>query len=244
MQQGQTGVSFGFGSNFTKTGKLLILLYTIIYVLELVCEHWLNIPIVAFLQLYPLQHPDFHSWQIITHPFIHQPSAPIVFLINCVVFYFFSSPIENALGANRFLILFYISALGSAFCGMLFSTVTGFGEPFMGMLPSLLSLVVVFGLLNPEASILLMFVLPVKAKYISYGTILITVLTFLAKANPNGAYHLGGIIIGYIYFKGPRNIFSLNRIHLYYLEWQLKKKKNRFRVIDGEKKDDHKPTLH
>jgi hypothetical protein len=38
------------------------------------------------------------------------------------------------------------------------------------MMPSLLSLIVIFGLLSPEATILLMFILPIKAKYLSYGT--------------------------------------------------------------------------
>jgi len=237
-------VSYRFDSNFTKLGKQLLILYGVIYVIELVCEHWLNIPVVAFLQLYPLQHPDFRLWQVITHPFIHDPSAPITFLINSLVFYFFSGSIESSLGARRFLILFYGSALGSAVCGLLFSSVTGFSQPFMGMLPGLLSLVVIFGLLNPETSILLFFVLPVKAKYISYGTILVTVLTFLAKANPYGAYHLGGIVTGWIYWIGPAHFFSLSRLHMHYLEWQLKKKKSRFRVIHGEKKDDDKPTLH
>jgi hypothetical protein len=114
----------------------------------------------------------------------------------------------------------------------------------MGMLPSLLSLIVVFGLLNPEATILLMFILPVKAKFISYGTILITLLTFLAKVNPHGAYHMGGILVGYIYLKGPRNLFDPGAIHLKYLEWQLKRKKARFRVIDGDKDNNDKPTIH
>ncbi|RJP78441.1 MAG: rhomboid family intramembrane serine protease [Desulfobacteraceae bacterium] len=244
MQQGPIPVSYGFGSHFTGTGKRLLLLYGVIYFLELICEHWLAIPVTVFLKLYPFGHPDFQIWQILTHPFIHDPSAPIAFLINCLVFYFFSGSVESAIGTRRFLILFYVSALGSVVCGLLLSMVTGLDQPFMGMLPSLLSLVVAFGLLNPEASILLFFVLPVKAKYISYGTILITVLTFLAKANPFGAYHLGGIFFGCMILIGPKQFFSLNRLHFLYLEWQLKKKKSRFRVIHGEKKDNDKPTLH
>jgi hypothetical protein len=78
-----------------------------------------------------------------------------------------------------------------------------------------------------------MFILPIKAKYISYGTALITFLTFLAKANPNGAFHFGGILLGYIYFKGPRNIFDPNFIYTKHLEWQLKKKRSRSKVLPG-----------
>jgi membrane associated rhomboid family serine protease len=233
-----------FGSNITPFGKRFIIFYTSIYVGVLLSEHWFKLPVVAYLQLYPLNSPFFRIWQILTHVFIHDPNAPFGFLINALMFYFFAAPIENVLGSKRFLILFYFSALGSALFGLSLSGVSGFNMPFMGMLSSLLALLIIFGLLNPEATILLMFILPVKAKYISYGTILITVLTFLAKANPSGAYHLGGMFFGYLYFRGPKKVFNPNLLYLHYLNWQLKRKKAGFRVIDGNKENKDKPTYH
>ncbi len=246
MNPPRTASSFRFGSNFTQLGKRMLIIYGVIYVVELLFEHWLKFPVVNYLMIYPFSSDGFYIWQIVTHPFIHNPTAPIGFLINCLVFYFFAAPVEYAFGTRRFLTLFYVAAAGGAVCGLLFSSVSGFNAPFMGMLPSLLALVVIFGLLNPEATILLMFILPVKAKYLSYGTIVITLLTFLAKANPHGAYHLGGILLGYIYFKGPKNAFDLKIIVAKYYEWQFNRKKSRFTVIDGKKnsKDDDKPTLH
>jgi membrane associated rhomboid family serine protease len=238
-------MTYGFGSNLTLLGKRLLLIYGTIYILELLFEHWLKVPVVEILQLYPFKYKSFHIWQFFTHPFIHNPRAPVSFLINCIVFYFFSAPVENAFGPKRFLIFFYFSALGGALCGLAFSSVSGFNAPFLGMLPSILSMIVIFGLLSPESTILLMFILPVKAKYISYGTVLITLLTFLAKVNPHGAYHLGGILFGYIYFKGPGTIINPNLIYTKYLEWQLKRKRSRFQVLNGnKKKDNDEPTYH
>jgi len=109
------------------------------------------------------------------------------------------------------------------------------------MMPSLLALIVVFGLLNPEATILLMFVLPVKAKYLSYGTILITFLTFLAKANPHGAYHLGGILFGWLYLKG---FLDPKRLYLKILEWRLARRRSRLKVISGLKDQDKQPPTY
>jgi membrane associated rhomboid family serine protease len=238
-------MTYGFGSNLTLLGKRLLLIYGAIYILELLFEHWLKIPVVEVLQLYPFKYESFHIWQIFTHPFIHNPRAPISFLINCIVFYFFTAPVENAFGSKRFLIFFYLSALGGAFCGLAFSGVSGFNAPFLGMLPSILSMIVIFGLLSPESTILLMFIFPIKAKYISYGTAIVTLLTFLAKVNPHGAYHLGGILFGYIYFKGPRTIFDPDLFSAKYLKWQLKRKRSHFKVLNGnKKKDDNKPTYH
>jgi rhomboid family protein len=245
MNPDQHRTTYGFGSNLTRLGKRLLLVYGTLYIFELLFEHWLKIPVVEILQLYPVKYENFHIWQIFTHPFIHNPRAPISFLINCIVFYFFVGPVENAFGPKRFLILFYLSALGGALCGLILSGVSGFNSPFLGMLPSLLSIIVIFGLLHPESTILLLFILPIKAKYISYGTVLITLLTFLAKVNPHGAYHIGGIIFGYIYFKGPKTVFDPNLIYTKYLEWQLRRKRSRFKVLDGDKnKDDDKPTYH
>jgi len=237
-------MTFQFGSGLTGLGKKLLIIYAIIYVVELLCEHWLHIPIVSNLQLYPVSHPYFQIWQIVTHPFIHDPTRPLGFLLNCLVFYFFSAPVERAFGTRGFLMFFYVSALGGMVLGLLFSNIAGFHLPFSGMMPSILAMIVIFGFLSPEATILLMFILPVKAKYLSYGTILITGLTFLAKANPYGAYHLGGILFGYLYFKFP-HLFNPNTLYLLYLQWKLKRAKSKFKVIDGTSENDNdKPTLH
>ncbi len=236
--------SFQFGSGLSMFGKKMLIIYAVIYVVELICEHWLHIPVVFNLQLHPVLSDSFHFWQLLTHPFLHDPGNPFGFLINCLIFYFFAGPVEQAFKQKGFLILFYLSALGGLLVGLLFSSVSGFNGPFSGMMPSLLAMIVIFGFLSPDSTILLMFVIPVKAKYLSYGTILITALTFLAKANPHGAYHLGGILIGWLYFKGPQ-FFNPKMIYLKYRQQNQKKKKSKFTVIDGgsDKKDDG-PTFH
>jgi len=246
MRLDNASISHGFGSSLTRTGKKLLLVYGVIYVLELLFEHWLHVPVVSVLQLHPMGSPGFQIWQFLTHPFIHNPGSPFTFLISCIVFYFFSGPVENAFGTRRFLILFYFSALGGAFCGLGLSGVAGFNSPFLGMMPSLLSMIVVFGSLNPEATILLMFVLPIKAKYLSYGTIIITALTFLAKANPHGAYHLGGILFGYMYLRGMGNVLDWKLLYLKLRVWHLKKNRPDLRVVGGyeDKEEQRGPTYH
>jgi len=237
--------SIGFGTRLTSFGKKLLTFYAAIYGIELICQHWLGIPLASVLLIYPFSSQGFHFWQILTHPFVHNPYSPFVFAIGCVVFYFFAGPVETALGLRSFLVAFFGSALGGAMVGLSFGGLSPFDAPFGGMMPSLLSLVVVFGLLNPEATILLMFILPIKAKYLSYGTILVSVLMLLAKANPHGAYHLGGILVGYLYLRGPRWLLNPSLIRLRYLQWQLDRKKARLRVINGEKdKSDGPPTIH
>ncbi|MFZ5569416.1 MAG: rhomboid family intramembrane serine protease [Thermodesulfobacteriota bacterium] len=246
MQPHATLTPAGFGGGLTRLGKTLLLVYVGIYVIELLVEHWLGLPLVETLAMFPLTDPRFHPFQVITHPFIQPPQFPVSFLFSCLAFYFIAAPVEHAMGRRRFLILFFLAALGGAVPGLIFSMVPGLDQPFMGMVPSILALMVVFGLLNPEATMLLMFILPVKARYISYGTALITLLTFLAKTNPAGAYHLGGILMGYAYFKGFGNLHPILRLRSAYGNWQYRRRRARFTVIDGRKRDDEpkKPTIH
>ncbi len=234
----------GFNNPLTQTGKVMLIVYAVMYVLELLGEQWLGIPLYRMLALSPVGGGEFFVWQLITHPLVHDPSSPIGFLINCVIFYFFAGTIESALGRRRFLTLYIASAVGGAIAALLFSGFTSLMVLYAGMMPSLLGLIVVFGLLQPEATVLFMFVLPIKAKYISYGTVIVTALTFLARTNVYGAYHLGGICLAWLYFSPPSQLLNPNWWRWKYFAYSQKKNRSKFTVIDGKKKDDDGPTIH
>jgi membrane associated rhomboid family serine protease len=237
--------TFDFGNSLTQLGRTMLIMYVVVYIVELIGQHWLGVPVYQKLALNPIQSGHFQLWQLLTHPFLHDPGAPIGFLINCLVFYFFAGTIESAFGTKGFLRLYAIAALGGAAAGLVFSSLTSFGAPMSGMMPSLLTLIVIFGLLQPEATILLMFVLPIKAKYISYGTIIVTALTFLAQTNIHGAYHLGGITFGWLYFRSPLQWLNPNWWRWKYFEHTQKKRRSKFTVVKDSKNDDNgKPTIH
>ena len=239
---------FQIPTTLTETGKKMMMLLSVCYILELILEHWFQIPVVSTLQLHPFEDDHFMVHQFFTHPFIQHPTSPLNFLLTLLMFYFFSGPVERSIGTKRFLIFFLIATYGGALCGLCFSNIQGFNLPFFGVLPGLLSMLVVFGLLSPDMVVLLFFVLPVKAKLISYGTIIIVFLGFLSKTSPGATYQLGGIFLGYLYVNGLKNTIESNRIYLNYLYRQEQKRRSRFRVINGlkeekEEKDD-KPTYH
>lgn len=245
FQQGLRSTT-GINTPLTQVGKVMLIIYATVYVLELIGANWMGIPLYRLLALSPAGSGSFHLWQLVTHPVIHDPSAPIAFLIDCLVFYFFAGTIESALGTRRFLFLYGIAALGGAVGGLVFSGLTSAAVAYAGMMPSLLALIVVFGLLQPEATVLLMFVLPIKAKYISYGTVIVTALTFLARTNVYGAYHLGGIALAWLYFRSPSQWLDPVWWRWKYFDYSQRKHRSRFTVIDGKKHDDDddRPTIH
>ena len=232
--------TIGSGASLTRIGKYMLIVYAAVYVLTLVGEQWLGVPLYGRLALSSLSSGQFQFWQLLTHPLVHPPNAPIGFLIDCLVFYFFAGTVETALGTRRFLRLYGMAVLGGAASGLLFGGLA----PCAGMLPSLLALIVVFGLLNPESTILLMFILPIKAKYISYGTVIVTALTFLARTNPHGAYHLGGIALAWLYFRSPAHWLDTNWWRWRLFEYSQKKRRSKFTVIDGGDDKNKKPTIH
>ncbi len=238
--------TMGFGSTLTPTGKTMLIVYAAVYVAQLIGQQWLGIPIFQWLALSPPKTGNFHFWQLVTHPLIHNPNSPIGFLIDCLVFYFFAGTIESALGTRGFLRLYIVAAIGGCGAALVFGSLTSFGVFYSGMMPSLLSLIVVFGLLQPEATVMLMFVLPIKAKYISYGTVIVTALTFLAQTNVHGAYHLGGIALAWLYFLSPTQWLDANWWRWKYFSYTQRKRRTRFTVIDGKDDDDKqdKPTIH
>ena len=62
---------------------------------------------------YP-ESPNFHSWQIITHMFMHAPFPNIShILFNMFALWMFGSTVENTLGPKKFLILYFAAGLGS-----------------------------------------------------------------------------------------------------------------------------------
>lgn len=62
---------------------------------------------------YP-ESPNFQSWQIITHMFMHAPFPNIShILFNMFALWMFGSTVETTLGPKKFLILFFAAGLGS-----------------------------------------------------------------------------------------------------------------------------------
>jgi len=237
--------TIGSGTTLTRVGKIMLIVYACVYVIELIGEQWLGLPLYGLLALSPPGSGNFHLWQLLTHPVVHNPGAPISFLIDGVVFYFFAGTVEAALGTRHFLKIYILAAVGGAAAGLLFGGLTSMVLPFAGMMPSLLALIVIFGLLQPEATIMLMFVLPIKAKYISYGTVIVTALTFLARTNPYGAYHLGGIGLAWLVFRSPTHWLDVNYWRWKYFDYTQRRRRSRFTVIDGKNgKDDDRPTIH
>ena len=111
--------------------------------------------------------------------------------------FFFLGPAERTLGRRGLLRATLLTVALSAVLGFLLLVMGAVSPraPFVGLNPIITALIVVFGLSNPNASILLFFVLPIKAAWIAWGSGLFALLNFLALRDLDSSLWLTGWIV-------------------------------------------------
>ncbi|HZR19953.1 MAG TPA: rhomboid family intramembrane serine protease [Verrucomicrobiae bacterium] len=157
-----------------------------------------------------------HIWQLITFQFLHANIWHLIF--NCWAIFMFGREVEIALGARRFLILYFSSGI---FGGLIQGLAGGlhevfpysnwaaaFAAPTVGASAGALGLVAAFATLFPERSLtlLLFFVIPVnmRAKFLLLFTGLISLFGIVwpnSTGNMADAAHLGGMLTGMFFVR-------------------------------------------
>jgi len=163
------------------------------------------------------------------------------FPTTLLFFYFFSAPVERYMGRRRFITYWVLAALGGALLGQPLSLIYKLDAPFVGPMPGLMGLIVLFGLAYREARILLMLVLPVKGVWVAAITAIMAVLALLAKFNPGAGYWCGAIAVAFFFYKGWLDLLDFKMLQLKLRERRLKQKLKKFRVIEGGRSDDDGP---
>lgn len=205
-----------------------------LYVLELVLGN-LRIDLSP-LYLLPWGQ-GFAPWQPLTR-FLVQGGGNGLFnvLVGLVVLYFALPMMERLLDRRR-----WIELMASA---VLCATVFPLISEIVGLLPPgvrfgwsflLMPIFLVLGLVQPKATVNLMFVLPVPASWIIWGSLIIGLLYLLASPN-SGTLEPVSAWIGVMLwwnFRGPgaRQRKLLNKAA------SIEKELKRFQVIEGGKSD-------
>ncbi|MEQ8926697.1 MAG: rhomboid family intramembrane serine protease [Fulvivirga sp.] len=144
-------------------------------------------------------------WTLITYAFAHSLSDIFHILFNMLVFYWFARLIIEYLGSDRVIILYVLGALaGSLAYLMVYNLVPFYIERsgFSGMVgasAAVYAVVVAAATLLPNYTFHLIFIGPVRIKYIAGFYI---VLSFLGSTGGNAGgniAHLGGALIGYLH---------------------------------------------
>jgi len=144
-------------------------------------------------------------WTPITYMFMHAGFFHILF--NMLWLYWIGQIFEEYLGHKRTIGLYLMGGLtGALFFILAFNFLPAFsgvvaGATVVGASASVMAVIIATATLLPDYSIGLMFIGPVKLKWIAIFYVLID---FLSTAGPNAGgeiAHLGGALFGFIYIK-------------------------------------------
>jgi membrane associated rhomboid family serine protease len=146
-------------------------------------------------------------WTPLTYMFMHDGVFHILF--NMLWLYWLGQIFEEYLGNKKTIGLYIAGGLaGAAAYIAAFNLIPAFTQtpevlqiPILGASASVMAIVVATATLLPNYTIFLMFLGPVKLKWIA---IFYVVLDFLSIAGPNAGgeiAHLGGALAGFIYIK-------------------------------------------
>lgn len=97
-------------NNIPPITRNIIIINIVVFILTYVLQTDMMYRYLA--AFYPFS-PFFHSWQIITHMFMHGSFIHILF--NLMTLYSFGPVLEQVLGDKKYVILYFVSGLGAFF---------------------------------------------------------------------------------------------------------------------------------
>jgi membrane associated rhomboid family serine protease len=146
-------------------------------------------------------------WTIITYAFAHSLQDIFHILFNMLFLYWFGKLFVEYLGSDKLVALYILGALAAAgFYLLIYNTVPFFKaqSDFPGMVGAsgaIFAIMVGAATLLPDYTFFLLFLGPVRIKYIAGFYIILSFLgTTGANAGGNLA-HLGGALMGFVYIK-------------------------------------------
>ncbi len=185
--------------------KALLLANVAVFILQSVMRDYVNGvgPITSLFGFIPVE-AFFHGqvWRFVTYMFLHGGITHILF--NMVGLWMFGTQIESHWGRGPFLLYYLVCGLGGAFMYGIFKL---FGiesaMPMVGASGAVYGILLAYGMMFPDSVILVMMILPMKAKYAVVLFGLIEMLSSITGTSSGVAHvaHLGGMGAGFIFLK-------------------------------------------
>lgn len=144
-------------------------------------------------------------WTIITYSFTHSMGDIFHIIFNMLVLFWFGRIFVEYLGSDKLIALYVLGGLfgGLSFLILYNINVEFFGNAVMvGASGAIYSIVVATATLIPNYTFFLLFLGPVKIKYIAIFYVVLSLLYVRQGVNMGGNIaHLGGALMGFVYLK-------------------------------------------
>jgi len=170
------------------------------------CLQFLAGPLlVQYLALWPIGSGQFMPWQVLTYAVVHVEGWHLFF--NMLGLWMFGGEIERLWGQKRYLQFLVACALSAALVQIGWTAMIGSMSPTVGASGALFGLLLAFGMLFPNRTIMPLFPpIPMKAKV--FVAVFGALELFFGLAGSDGIAHfahLGGMLGGFLmirYWRG------------------------------------------
>lgn len=139
-------------------------------------------------------------WQVFTYMFTHADIMHLV--VNMVVLFFFGTPVEQQLGSWEFLTFYLTVGILAGLFSLGFYWFTGsFNSWLLGASGVTFGIMLTFATFFPNSRIYILFVIPVKAKYLVLFYALYEVFSQVFNQGSGVAHltHLAGFLFAFLY---------------------------------------------
>lgn len=169
-------------------------------------------------------------WQLFTYMFLHGGIWHLLF--NMLTLWFFGTQLERDWGTRQFLKYYFYCGIAAGVCVLAINILLGdWLTPTIGASGAIFGILVAFGVLYPNQTVLMSFLFPIKAKYL---VMIYAAIELLMTFGPNNGVstiaHLGGMAFGYVYLKGRLPKVRMPDLGGAYRQWKLARAKKKFQV--------------
>lgn len=228
---GSSGVTYSFGpGRWTPAVRALILTNVGVYFLSLVMP-----AMVDYFALTPALVLRGNVWQLVSYLFLH--GDPMHILFNMLMLWMFGVELEQRWGTRAFVTFYFVCGLGAGVAEVLVSllpfslTAPLFYAPTIGASGAIYGVMMAWALIFPYRQIVLL-IFPVQARY---AVLICAALMFFESIGGESTVanfaHLGGLVTGYLYLKGPRGLQDEVRYRV--TKWRMARTRRRFDVRRG-----------
>jgi len=192
---------------------------------------------------------SFAFWLVFTYIFLHAGIGQVLW--NMLALWMFGVELERAWGTRRFVRFYFtcgiIAGLSAVIAAYFFG---GTHVPIVGSSGAVYGILVAFGVLFPNQTILFGFLIPIKVKYfvMIIGAV-VFLQSYLAIAGGQGAAgviaSLAGLAAGYLILRGGRLRGRVKQPLLDgYQDWKLRRAKRKFEVYLRKKDSNRDRWVH
>ena len=165
-------------------------------------------------------------WTLITYAFAHSLTGILHILFNMLVFYWFSKLILEFLGNKKVIAIYVLGALAGGVAYLLVYNLIPFYQEqvasisgMVGASAAVYATVVAAAVFMPNYTFFMLFLGPVKIKYIATFYV---VVSFLGSTGGNAGgniAHLGRALIGWLYISQLRSGTDIGAWIIGFMEW-------------------------